>query len=107
MSDSSSRCKTPFISRSDDDATLWEVKEITEESSNKYKVICADIDPENRKPWTPSWVSKSDFTDVAVGQWEVKKRSKVNPKNVGGGNANANARSKFGAGISPSSDDFH
>ncbi|KAI9455970.1 hypothetical protein HD554DRAFT_2030685 [Boletus coccyginus] len=70
---------------------LWEVKEIIAESGSEYKVDWAGADPGTGKPWEPSWVSKSDCTDLAVAQWEAKKIGKVNSKNAG----SRNTTSKF------------
>lgn len=91
MSDNIPR-ETPFIPRPDDDVTLWEVKEITAENASKYKVAWSGVDPDNGKPWAPSWVSKADCTDHAVAQWEAKKKGRMKLKNAGSGNT----RSKFG-----------
>jgi len=86
MSDNNVRRKIPFIPRLDDEEMLWEVKEITAESGSQYKVEWAGTDPDTRKPWQPSWVSKSDCTDLAVAQWEAKKRGREKMKNTGSGN---------------------
>jgi hypothetical protein len=83
--------ETPFIPHPNDNLALREVKEITTDTPNKYKVTWDGIDPDTRKPWEPSWVSKSDCTDHVVAQWEAKK-VKVKSKNVGSGNT----RSKLG-----------
>jgi hypothetical protein len=64
--------KPAFVTRSDDEDTLWSVEEIVGENPAQYKVKRSGNDPETGKPWSESWVPKYDCTDDLVIRWEAK-----------------------------------
>lgn len=67
-----SQLDTPFVAQSGDEEVMWEVEEITAEKGQQYKVKWAGVDPDTKKPWPQSWVSKEDCTDELVMEWKVK-----------------------------------
>ncbi|KAI9573038.1 hypothetical protein HD554DRAFT_2013467 [Boletus coccyginus] len=75
--------ETQFVDRSGDEDVLWEVKEITAERGNKYKVKWAGVDPATGKPWAQSWVAKRDCTNDLVVEWKAKKKRRAAGKNRG------------------------
>jgi hypothetical protein len=65
-----------FRPREDDDETLHEVIEITDETKDRYKVRWQGNDPKTKKPWPQSWVPKWDCTDDLVLIWKREKKRK-------------------------------
>lgn len=65
--------QSQFVSQEGDEDILWEVIEITAEKSKYYKVRWAGFNPETNKPWSQSWVPKSDCTDDLVQEWKRRK----------------------------------
>lgn len=65
-----------FEPREDDEETLYEVIEITDEKGDRYKVRWKGKNPKTMKPWAQSWVPKSDCTDDLVLSWKKKKKDK-------------------------------
>ena len=58
----------------------WEITEIIEEQGNHYLVRWAGIDPETKKPWSPSWVDKTDCNaPILVQQWQKAKQNAAKP----------------------------
>lgn len=61
--------ESQFIPQPDDDETLWEVIEITQEKSKEFKVKWKGVDPKTGRPWPQNWVPKKDCTDDLRRAW--------------------------------------
>ncbi|KAI6126010.1 hypothetical protein EV401DRAFT_1046290 [Pisolithus croceorrhizus] len=100
-----SEFETQFVPRSSDDEVLYEVEEITAETTYKYRVKWAGLDPATQKPWPQSWVDKHDCTDALVAEWKAKKAKKKQQQQKDGsyGRTSSRSRSSKSISVAPSS----
>ncbi|EKM55782.1 uncharacterized protein PHACADRAFT_195835 [Phanerochaete carnosa HHB-10118-sp] len=62
-----------FIPKDDDDQTLWEALEITDEDDEAFRIRWAGLNPKTKRPWPLQWVLKEDVTDDLVKAWRQVK----------------------------------
>jgi hypothetical protein len=56
----------------DDEDGLWDVKKILDEdvAHGEYFVEWEGTDPTTGEPWAPTWVKKTDCTDLLIRDWK-------------------------------------
>lgn len=54
---------------SDQQTTMWKMKEMIQETAHKYKIEWEGIDPNTGQPWPQTWEPKLNANDSAIDDW--------------------------------------